>query len=313
MPTRNTRFSFAALFCSGATVLWATVPAGAATMPSPDNPRGSALEASIPDGPFTPAVQPHALNGNALTTVVLKMSGDPVAQVEKKSRTKLDDGQREQVRGELKGRQDAIDGDIQANGGKVIAKYQDAYNGIKVQAPANSLPALASLRNVVAVKPVSVHWVEDTKSVPFIDAPAAWSGLAGVHGEGVKIGIIDTGIDYTHSNFGGPGTVAAFNTALAAKQANQLPDPSWYGPNAPKVKGGIDLVGDAYDASLPPGDPRTTPHPRPRRQPARLLRPRQPRRWVRGRLRSDQRRSHLQGSIRPFDLQQHELPHRSWG
>jgi subtilisin family serine protease len=239
----------------------ATVPAGAATVPSPDNPQLSAMEAFAPGDEFKPAIKPHSANVNALTTVVLKMSGASVAEVEKKSRTKLDDVQREQVRGDLKGRQDAIDGDIEANGGKVVAKYQDAYNGIKVQAPANSLPALASLRNVVAVRPVSVHWVEDTQSVPFISAPAAWTGLEGVHGEGVKIGIIDTGIDYTHKNFGGPGTVDAFNTALAAKRANQLPDPSWYGPNAPKVKGGVDLVGDAYDASLPPSDPRTIPHP----------------------------------------------------
>jgi subtilisin family serine protease len=261
MPTRNTWFSFAALFCAGATVLLATVPAGAAIVPSPDTTQGAAMESSVPHGPFAPAVKPHAANGNALTTVVLKMAGDPIAQVEKKSGTRLDDGQRDQVRGDLKGRQDAIEGDIQANGGKVVAKYQDAYNGIKVQAPANSLPALGSLRNVVAVKPVSVHWVENTQSVPFIGTPAAWSGVAGVHGEDVKVGIIDTGIDYTHADFGGPGTVDAFNTALAAKRANQLPDPTWYGPAAPKVKGGIDLVGDAYNAALPPSDPRTIPHP----------------------------------------------------
>ena len=43
-----------------------------------------------------------------------------------------------------------------------------------------------------------------------------WAGLAGLHGEGIKVAVIDTGIDYTHANFGGPGTVAAFNTADAA-------------------------------------------------------------------------------------------------
>jgi hypothetical protein len=261
MPTRSTWFSFAALFCAGATLLVASGTVVAATPLPPDPGQASAIESFVPQGPFNPSVKPHAANPNALTTVVLKMAGDPIAEVEKKGRTKLDDGQRDQVRGDLKSSQDAIEGDIQANGGKVVAKYQDAYNGIKVQAPANSLPALASLRNVVAVKPVSVHWVENTQSVPFIDAPAAWSGLAGVHGERVKIGIIDTGIDYTHSNFGGPGTVAAFNAALAAKQANQLPDASWYGPNAPKVKGGIDLVGDSYNAD--PTSPKYQPVPRP--------------------------------------------------
>ena len=29
------------------------------------------------------------------------------------------------------------------------------------------------------------------------------------------IAIIDTGVDYTHANFGGPGTVAAFTQAAA--------------------------------------------------------------------------------------------------
>src|SRR5262249_28500057 len=56
----------------------------------------------------------------------------------------------------------------------------------------------------------------------------------------------DTGIDYTHANFGGPGTVDAFNAAAAA--STQPANPALFGPNAPKVKGGTDLVGDAYDA-----------------------------------------------------------------
>jgi subtilisin family serine protease len=242
-------------------LLLASSPVVAQRIDTPPNAEGSAMEAFTPGGQFTPANKPHAANQNARTTVVLKMAGDSVAAAQKKSGTKLDDAQREQVRGELKSRQDAIDGAIQANGGTVVAKYQDAYNGVKVQVPANRVAALASLSGVIAVKPVAVHELENTQSVPFVDAPAAWAGPAGVHGEGVKVGIIDTGIDYTHANFGGPGTEAAFATAFAAKQANQLPDATWFGPNSPKVKGGVDLVGDAYDASAPPGDPRTIPHP----------------------------------------------------
>ncbi|MHC1766241.1 MAG: hypothetical protein AB9869_18400 [Verrucomicrobiia bacterium] len=40
-------------------------------------------------------------------------------------------------------------------------------------------------------------------SVPFIGAPAVWSSALGADGRGVRIGIIDSGIDYTHANFGG--------------------------------------------------------------------------------------------------------------
>ena len=87
-------------------------------------------------------------------------------------------------------------------------------------------------------------------SVPFIGAPQVWQGTPGFRGEHVKIAIIDTGIDYTHANFGGPGTVDAYN---AAKATDALPaNPALFGPSAPKVKGGTDLVGDAYTGSNTP-------------------------------------------------------------
>src|SRR5204862_5318703 len=64
------------------------------------------------------------------------------------------------------------------------------------------------------------------------------------------------GIDYTHADFGGPGTVAAWSIARSQSTADPtLPTvcqtaalQPCFGPNAPKVKGGIDFVGDAYNA-----------------------------------------------------------------
>ena len=100
---------------------------------------------------------------------------------------------------------------------------------------------------------------DNVKGVPLIGAPAVWDGLAGLHGENIKIAVIDTGIDYTHANFGGPGTVAAFN---AANATDTLPaNPALFGPAAPRVKGGIDLVGDDYNAD--PDDPAYQPIPHP--------------------------------------------------
>ena len=88
-----------------------------------------------------------------------------------------------------------------------------------------------------------------------------WNGATGFRGDNIKIAIIDTGLDYTHANFGGPGTVAAY---MAANAADTLPaNPAHFGPNAPKVKGGIDLVGDDYNASAPAGSPALVPHPDP--------------------------------------------------
>jgi subtilisin family serine protease len=73
------------------------------------------------------------------------------------------------------------------------------------------------------------------------------------------VAVIDTGVDYTHANFGGPGTVTAWKTAFA--KSTGPADPTLFGPDAPKVKGGVDLVGDAYDATNPASVPVPDPNP----------------------------------------------------
>ncbi len=135
-----------------------------------------------------------------------------------------------------------------------MAHFRDAVNGIKVQIDRSELPGLAALPGVAEVMPVARYHLNNAQSVPFIGAPAVWQGTPGFRGEGIKIAVIDTGVDYTHANFGGPGTVAAFTAAAAG--STQAADPTLFGPKAPKVKGGIDLVGDAYDGfTTPQPDP----------------------------------------------------------
>ena len=60
-------------------------------------------------------------------------------------------------------------------------------------------------------------------------------------GHGIKIGIIDSGIDYTHAMLGGSGLVSE-HEAIDANEASDL------FPNQ-KVVGGMDFVGDVFDTS----------------------------------------------------------------
>jgi Subtilase family len=63
--------------------------------------------------------------------------------------------------------------------------------------------------------------------------------------------VIDDGIDYTHADFGGPGTPAAYQAIDRSKATPLFP--------TTKVVGGTDLVGDNYDSAGTTGSPDPAP------------------------------------------------------
>ena len=129
---------------------------------------------------------------------------------------------------------------------RVLFEATTAYAGIAVRTDPSRLDAIAALPGVKAVHRLVPKTRGNFIAVPLIKAPAVWVN-AGLTGKGVTVGIMDTGIDYTHADFGGPGTVAAYQSALEAKQAGQSP----VYPDAAKVAGGYDLAGNDYDAGNP--------------------------------------------------------------
>ncbi|MFD9594863.1 S8 family serine peptidase [Kitasatospora sp. NPDC059973] len=141
-----------------------------------------------------------------------------------------------------------------------LYRTRTLLTGLAVTVPASRLPALRALPGVRAVHPIVRKQRDNAHSVPLTGAPWVWdagSGDAGAGntGQGVRIGIIDSGIDYTHADFGGPGTEDAFKAVDGAK-----PAPAGLFPNA-KVVGGRDLVGDDYNPD--PASPHHQPDPHP--------------------------------------------------
>jgi minor extracellular serine protease Vpr len=220
---------------------------------------GAVRPEAVSDGAslVTPVWTPLGVSKQAVT-VVVQLAGDSVAEQQGNAGRKLDRDEKERIKGQLKSQHDGLRGSIEGLGGTVIANYRAAYNGIKVRIAAERVKDLAALPGVVAVRPLQLMKPDNLRGVPLIGTPAVWQNL-GLHGEGVKIAIIDTGIDYTHANFGGPGTAAAYTAAHAAET---LPaNPALFGPSAPRVKGGTDLVGDSYNAD--PNSPAFQPIPHP--------------------------------------------------
>lgn len=76
--------------------------------------------------------------------------------------------------------------------------------------------------------------VSDSNSVKLIGAETAHK--LGITGKNVRVGVVDSGIDYTHRMLGGPGTEESYLSINPEK-------PSPLFPNE-KIVGGIDLMGD---------------------------------------------------------------------
>lgn len=134
-------------------------------------------------------------------------------------------------------------------GARVLYSVQSAYNGIAAKVDASVVPQLRNDADVKGVYALPVHYIDNSSSLPFIKAASAWAATSGNSGDGIRIGIIDTGVDYLHANFGGPGTAAAY----AANNRNII-EPGTF-PNA-RVVGGTDFAGDAYTgANVPVPDP----------------------------------------------------------
>ena len=162
----------------------------------------------------------------APAVVMVQLAGKTVAEAQGEAGRPLTEAEQKQIVDQLSAQQDALKGQIQALGGTILNDFQYAYNGIKVRIARDKVSDLQKLTGVVGVHAVARVERDNVNTAPLVNVPAVWGGSPAFHGAGVKIAVIDTGIDYTHANFGGPGTVAAFNAADGDEHARRRIPPS---------------------------------------------------------------------------------------
>lgn len=142
---------------------------------------------------------------------------------------------------------------------QVLSSTQLVLNAVFLEVDASQLAEVARDVAVSRVAEVGDYQTDLTTTVPYIGA-ATLQGL-GVTGAGIDVAVIDSGVDYTHANLGGAGTVAAYTAAYGANAAdprNTTTDGLF--PTA-KVVGGFDFVGELWPNGARTEDPDPIPGP----------------------------------------------------
>jgi subtilisin family serine protease len=210
-PSEQAQRGRTALATSGATRSQ-SVPVGRSIAAA--NPAVSGAIAPNPDGRGAP-VQVAVGDPDPVVNVLVELTGNPAATVYQAamasrgasaastaSVNQLSANMSEQVAFTQRL------GAASVPGVKEIYRLQRLYNGIAYVTRQSNVDALKKIQGVKAVHRLTLMTIDNAYAVPFVNVPQLWvnAGLP-VQGDGIKVGVIDTGIDYTHANFGGTGTV----------------------------------------------------------------------------------------------------------
>jgi subtilisin family serine protease len=209
------------------------------------------------------AIRTAQINSPSKVRVVLELEDSPAIDVYlSQSDLAIADAQlasRSQI-ATIEQAQQRLVGQLASFKADVLYRTQRVFNGVAIQVDSDKLAQIAKLNGVKAIHPSLSVKPANSTSVSFIGADTLWStGVITATGKDIKIGIIDTGIDYIHTDFGGSGAKSDYDRNNVAV-INETP--ALY-PSL-KVVGGHDFVGDDFDStSDDPNQQIPTPDPDP--------------------------------------------------
>lgn len=211
----------------------------------------------LPGGPVTSWVDSRLAAASGKVQVVVRLVDAPLAVAAgaeaKQKGSALSKAQQVGVVRKLAEKQNSLTSQVKALGGVEIARVSKALNAVVYEVDAARLTTIAGLPGVASLRPVVEYELDLSDTVPAIGATAVQKN--GYDGTGVRVAVLDSGIDYTHEAFGGAGNLAAYQAAygMGLTDAKNTTTDGLF-PTA-KVVGGYDFVGEAWgknDAKLAP-------------------------------------------------------------
>ena len=200
----------------------------------------------VPAGTATDVSPPLMASRRGPIEVAVRLTGKPLAAVAgTKQGTKWSRAQQKTYLAQLDAAQNAVLSKITALGGTEVARLRKGHNAVIVSIDAKKVPELTKISGVAGVRRIFDYEQSLSETVPYIGASAVQS--LGVDGTGVRVAVLDSGIDFTHFNFGGPGTVDFYDTCYAGRDAAPTGAcATYFGAASTKVVGGYDFVGEVW-------------------------------------------------------------------
>lgn len=128
---------------------------------------------------------------------------DPPVASRFEGRARMQSAAAVQYRGQIEARQQAVLAQLAARNIRVSGRVSTLLNAVFVIAPSGRVSEMLAIPGVAAVRPMRRYKTLLNRATQLMNAPAAWTALGGQGnaGKGMKIAIIDTGIDQTHPAF----------------------------------------------------------------------------------------------------------------
>lgn len=221
-------------------------PADASDLRLPDGP------VERDRGPVSRVVDPRLARVDGEVDVVVQLEEDPLAEAVGRNAVQtgpdLGRGQQRAYLGELEADQDRFVSQARRLGARELARVKKALNAVVIRVDADRIEQVAELPGVVSVRPVIDYELDLSETVPYVGAAEVQS--EGFDGTGVRVAVLDSGVDYTHRNLYGEGTEAAYEAAYGNPAARDGLFPT------EKVYEGRDFVGEQWTGQ--PGSPPTS-------------------------------------------------------
>lgn len=136
----------------------------------------------------------------------------------------------------------------QVPGLKELGRVQKVLNAVFIEVDAADLNTIAQDHRVTRIAPVADYQLDLSETVPYVGGTAVQN--KGYDGTGIRVAVLDSGIDYLHANLGGSGDPNEY-----LNNDPNVIEPGTF-PTA-RVVDGYDFVGSTWPntAEIPDPDP----------------------------------------------------------